>query len=274
MKNISEWTPANDPSFFDKDILAFDLDDTLTQNLVLNIETMTLLEEAQKNGLKTVLVTGRPFGWADALVRLLPFSAAIAENGAIIFEKIDASSENVDCWFWTAAKGYSKDLVPQERMGELHSLRTEVLKMFPRVKIASDQAARIYDVAFDFAERVHPKLSFKQAQEIADYCEAKGFTAKVSSIHVNVWRGMFSKREALEFLIEGIWEKNLQNNVLYVGDSPNDAPLFAAVDASVGVSNIRSFLDEGLNFPLPKYVTNSSYGKGASEVIRHKLKHL
>ncbi|NCS83100.1 HAD family phosphatase, partial [Candidatus Saccharibacteria bacterium] len=263
MKNLSEWTPATDPNFKGKNILAFDLDDTLTENLEINLESLNLLARAQEEGIKTVLVTGRPFGWADALVRLLPFSAAIAENGAIVFDKPDGSSENVDCWYWSASAGYSKDKLPQEKMGELHSLRTEVMKMFPRVQIASDQASRIYDVAFDFAERVHPKMGFKEAQEIADFCETRGFTAKVSNIHVNVWRGMFSKREALEFLVESLWQKSLVQNVVYVGDSPNDAPLFSAVETSVGVSNIQAFVEEGLNFPMPKFVTTKTFGEGA-----------
>ena len=273
MINISDWTPESDSGFAGKNILAFDLDDTLTENLVINLDTVNMLSEAQKAGLKTVLVTGRPFGWADALVRLLPFSSAIAENGAIVFEKKEGSSENVDCWYWTDDSGYSKDIVPQERVGELHSLRTEVLKLFPRVKIASDQASRLYDVAFDFAERVEPRLNFKEAQEIADFCESRGFTAKVSSIHVNVWRGLFSKREALSFLVNSIWGQDLEKNVVYVGDSPNDAPLFSAVETSVGVANIHSFLEDGLKFPMPKFVTNAKFGDGAGEVIQQKLKY-
>lgn len=272
---MKQWTPTSDPHFSKRKVLAFDLDDTLTENLVLNLDAIALLQQAQAAGLKTVLVTGRPFGWADALVRLLPFDAAVAENGAIIFCQNSHSSRKskaqLDCWYWGSDSSYSKEELPQEQIEELHSLRSEVLSHFPGVKIAADQASRLYDVAFDFAEGVDPPLSFSEAQDIADFCEKRGFTAKVSSIHVNVWRGIFSKREALEFLIGHLWEGDLNSDVVYVGDSPNDAPLFAAVDVSVGVANIQSFIDENIEFPLPKFRTRAPFGEGAAEVISHCL---
>lgn len=278
MQNLKEWTPSSDSDFSNRKILAFDLDDTLTEDLHLNLEAVDLLQKARLAGLKTVLVTGRPFGWADALVRLLPFDAAVAENGAIVFHQTDGgptkSKARLDCWYWCADSKYSKEELPQERIEELHSLRSEVLKIFPGVKIAADQASRLYDVAFDFAEGVEPPLSLSEAQDIADYCEKRGFTAKVSSIHVNVWRGIFSKREALDFLVSELWDGDLRKDVIYVGDSPNDAPLFAAVDVSVGVANIQSFIDAKIEFPLPQYRTDASYGAGAAEVIQHRLEFL
>lgn len=274
MRKIKEWSPDTDPKFAERKILAFDLDDTLTEELKLNLNAVAQLEKAQEHGLKTVLVTGRPFGWADALVRLLPFSAAVAENGALIFNKNIGSNQKLDCWYWTRDRSYTKGALPQSQFEELHTLRKEVLEHFPGVQIAADQASRLYDVAFDFAEGVEPKMSLQEAQEIAQFCEQKGFTAKVSNIHVNVWRGMFSKREALQFLVQKLWNANLESDVVYVGDSPNDAPLFAAVDVSVGVSNIQNFIDAGLDFPLPNFVTGASCGEGAREVIEQRLRFL
>jgi hydroxymethylpyrimidine pyrophosphatase-like HAD family hydrolase len=51
---------------------------------------------------------------------------------------------------------------------------------------------------------------------------------------------------------------------VFVGDSPNDAPLFAFFPHSVGVANVRDFA--GRLAHEPKYVTTASAGAGFREV--------
>ena len=51
---------------------------------------------------------------------------------------------------------------------------------------------------------------------------------------------------------------------MFVGDSPNDAPLFAYFPLSVGVANIRPFLDR-IATP-PAYVTQAEAGAGFEEL--------
>ncbi|MEO6954781.1 MAG: HAD hydrolase family protein, partial [Polyangia bacterium] len=60
-----------------------DIDDTLTEGGHLVPEACSALHALRAAGLRTVLVTGRPLGWAEVLVTLLPVDAAIAENGAV-----------------------------------------------------------------------------------------------------------------------------------------------------------------------------------------------
>ncbi len=58
------------------------LDDTLTQDSRLHASTYTALERLKENGYWLVIVSGRPAGWADCLMRLWPIDAMIFENGA------------------------------------------------------------------------------------------------------------------------------------------------------------------------------------------------
>ena len=56
-----------------------------------------------------------------------------------------------------------------------------------------------------------------------------------------------------------------------MGDSPNDEPMFEALDVTVGVANIQSFADRIRH--LPKYVTNSRGGLGFAETAHIILQH-
>jgi hypothetical protein len=51
---------------------------------------------------------------------------------------------------------------------------------------------------------------------------------------------------------------------VFVGDSPNDAPMFEFFPHSVGVANVRRFADR---LPvLPRYVTTREAGAGFAEL--------
>jgi hydroxymethylpyrimidine pyrophosphatase-like HAD family hydrolase len=96
-----------------------------------------------------------------------------------------------------------------------------------------------------------------------------GLTAKVSSIHVNGWFGDYDKLGmARRFFMERLSQDLDRTNgrVVYVGDSPNDAPMFGFFEKSVGVANVRRFA--GRLAAEPKYVTVAEAGAGFVEVMR------
>ena len=55
-----------------------------------------------------------------------------------------------------------------------------------------------------------------------------------------------------------------EHRCIFVGDSPNDAPMFDFFSHSIGVANVRAF--EGRIATPPKYVTAGESGEGFAEV--------
>ncbi len=276
IQNWNKWGRTTDPSYKKRDILAFDIDDTLTTNGILPSFVFEAFETLKKRKIRVVLVTGRPGGWADALIKLLPIDAIACENGAALFywpqgflkrKKIDEPQK----LFWNEQQKKYTSQAPQGLDPRLKAIKDEVLKEFSSVKVASDQFCRLYDLAIDFAEEVSPPLSFQEAQKIYEVFAAHGAQAKFSSIHVNGWFGVFSKESGLKHIVENAWNKDLNKNVIYVGDSPNDSALFDAINCSVGVANIKEFLGVVPMSP-PKYVTQKKCSAGALEVIQRVLR--
>jgi hydroxymethylpyrimidine pyrophosphatase-like HAD family hydrolase len=57
---------------------------------------------------------------------------------------------------------------------------------------------------------------------------------------------------------------------VYVGDSLNDAPMFAAFPLSVGVANVRDV--EDVIETKPKFITAAREGRGFEELARAILR--
>ena len=51
---------------------------------------------------------------------------------------------------------------------------------------------------------------------------------------------------------------------IFIGDSPNDAPMFAHFPNAVGVANLRAFADHCE--ALPRWITHNSFGDGFVEL--------
>ena len=97
-------------------------------------------------------------------------------------------------------------------------------------------------------------------------------TSKVSSIHVNAWFGQHNKcttvRQYLSECHALDWSQQDQC-VVYVGDSPNDEPLFESLPLSVGVANLAPHL---LNMQhRPAYMTEQREALGFVELLNHLL---
>ena len=136
----------------------------------------------------------------------------------------------------------------------------------PTARPASDQAFRESDLAIDWCEDVAP-LERPQLDRIVALAEEAGATVRVSSIHVNIWFGEFSKLAMTErFLAEalGIDVRAEPESFVFVGDSPNDSTMFGFFGNSVGVANVLAFA--GRIEAEPTYVTPSPGGDGFAEL--------
>jgi HAD superfamily hydrolase (TIGR01484 family) len=271
MLELIGWDKKSDPHFLERSVFCFDLDETLTIHGKLSPIVLDSLLALQEKNIKTVIVSGRPAGWADALIKLLPVDAMISESGACIFRQDRNSKGKAPEILFADNSGYQASMTTQlgSKDPRFQEIFQEAKKLFPKLRIAADQFGRLFDFAIDFAEFIQPPLSFLEADKIRLIYEKHGATAKVSSIHVNGWYGSFSKFTALEHLVNKIWKMNLQRNVVYFGDSPNDGALFEKVDLSIGVRNIEDF--SKLNFVRPKFISRGREGDGVAESIRHYL---
>jgi HAD superfamily hydrolase (TIGR01484 family) len=241
-----------------------DIDDTLTTNGRLLPAAYEAMARLQQAGLRVIPVTGRPAGWCDMIARTWPVDGVIGENGAFYMWH-DASDQRLRSRHWasdTDLSGLSHRLA---------AVRERVLKEVPGSGVATDQFSRWYDLAIDFCEDVAP-LPASAVDRIVAIMQAEGMMAKVSSIHVNGWWGEWDKlRMARRMLAErhGVDWAQESERILFVGDSPNDAPMFGALPHSVGVANVADFLDRMEHPPI--WVTRASSGAGFVEFAQHLL---
>jgi HAD superfamily hydrolase (TIGR01484 family) len=237
-----------------------DIDDTLTTEGRLTAQAYAALERLHGAGLRVVPVTGRPAGWCDHIARMWPVDAVVGENGAFYF-------------FYDEKRLHKRfhDSAPAraEKRARLEAIAARVLAAVPGCALASDQPYRETDLAIDYCEDVAP-LPLAAAERIATLMREAGLTAKVSSIHVNGWFGDYDKLAMTRRLFAerlGIDLERANREVVFAGDSPNDAPMFAFFENSVGVANVRRF-----DLPhAPKYVTRAPAGSGFTELAEHLL---
>jgi HAD superfamily hydrolase (TIGR01484 family) len=239
-----------------------DIDDTLTWHGKLVPAAFLALETAHKAGLRVVPITGRPAGWVDHLARTWPVDGVVGENGGLWFYLHQARMQ----------RRFAQDADTRaENRLRLRELGERILEAVPGAALASDQPYRELDLAIDFCEDV-PRLPSDVVDEIVAMFERAGATCKVSSIHVNGWYGEFDKFEGCRRFVEERWGEDLLSQLdryMYVGDSPNDEPMFARFPTSVGVANVREFLPRLRH--KPRYLTSGSGGHGFAQAISRLL---
>ena len=236
-----------------------DIDDTLTTRGRLHAVAYAALERLREAGLLVVPVTGRPAGWCDHIARMWPVDAVVGENGAFWFRH-DAA----------AGKLVKRYVIGEEeraqRARRLDAIAVRILAEVPGCAIASDQPYREADLAIDFCEDV-PALPREAIARIVAIMAEEGLTAKVSSIHVNGWFGGYDKLSTTRQMLAedfGIGADAERERIVFVGDSPNDQPMFDFFPNAVGVANVRAMAD--LMQALPRYVTPSPGSAGFAEI--------
>jgi hypothetical protein len=237
-----------------------DIDDTLTDRGRLGAKAYGALEALSAAGMTVVVVTGRPAGWCDMIARQWPVSAVVGENGAC-YMRYDAARGRMERRFWRDEAARAAD------RARLKTLGRRILREVPGTALASDQPYREADLAIDYCEDV-PPLGPEAVERILALFRAAGATAKASSIHVNGWFGDYDKLAMTKRLFAEVFGVELdraRDNTVFVGDSPNDEPMFTYFPNAVGVANVRRFLP-GLRNP-PSWVTRAEGGAGFAELV-------
>ncbi len=241
-----------------------DIDDTLTSDGRLTAAAYAAMESLKNAGLRVVPVTGRPAGWCDHIARMWPVDAVVGENGAFWFRYDHAARK--------MRRRYVEDGAARAaNRKKLAAVGERILAAVPGCAIAADQQYREADLAIDFCEDV-PRLAGSAVARIVALMQEAGLTARVSSIHVNGWFGGYDKLGMTKMLFAECFGIDLDADnaqVAFIGDSPNDAPMFGFFRNSVGVANVRAFADT--LEASPAWITRAASGAGFCEFAEAML---
>lgn len=245
--------------------ICFDVDDTFSTHGKITAEAYDALWRAHEAGFVLVPVTGRPAGWCDHFARFWPVHAVVGENGAFSFFMQDGVRKRLNT---------PMQFTQEEAQAKLAALRAQILERFPHARWSSDQAYREYDLAIDVYEDVEPWPD-EDVEALIQLCEDADAEVKLSSVHVNVWFGDYNKYNGFcHWLDNGApgapaHAPKDPARWLYMGDSPNDDPMFERFDASVGVANVLPFRERMACGPT--WVTQGEGGAGFAQVVQKLL---
>ncbi|EAZ94178.1 HAD-IIB family hydrolase [Crocosphaera chwakensis] len=221
-------------------IIATDIDGTLTKNSEFSSQLFLTLEQLKQHNIQVILITGRSAGWCQGIVNYLPVWGIIAENGGIYCLK-----DNQKITPLTAINNVSK-----HRQSLQHNF--EYLKsQFPQLITSSDNQFRITDWTFDCHD-----LTQGQLLNIKKICDKNNWGFTYSHIQGHLKPVEQDKAKALMRIKETYFKQLSLQEIMTVGDSPNDESLFNTdiFPISVGVNNILKYTEK-LQYK-PAYITN------------------
>jgi len=221
----------------DIDIIATDVDDTLTINGLLTSEVISALEKLKHAGKKIILVTGRSGGACTTLSQYLPVEMVIAENGGVIIKNHDIKAIHL----------------PHDHSERLHKCFENIIKTFPYIKPAQDNPFRLTDLSIDNRSIHEHELTM-----IKDIAQSFGLTIVVSSVQTHILSNECSKGNTLKSVTDG-------KKLVTIGDSANDESMFnpQLFPLSVGVVNISRYLDK--MYYKPRWIMSKAEGHGFIE---------
>jgi len=246
------------------DYLLFDVDETFTTHGLMHAETYATLFALRDAGITAVPVTGRPSGWGNVMLSTWPIEACVTENGGVISWKDHESGRAI------------QRVIHEEHRGagyieKLREFGTRIAERFPQVKVSADQPYRLTDLAIDYAEQV-PRAADNIVAQIVALMRAEGYLTAVSSIHIHAYYPANEKADGVYPLMQQAFRlgrDDVRARAAFIGDSPNDASLFAQIPLSVGVANVRSAL---ARIPVaPAWVTHAECGTGFTEFAQRLI---
>lgn len=234
--------------------VATDMDGTLTQNGKFSATLLQALEDLAAAGIGVLIVTGRSAGWVSGLVSYLPVVGAIAENGGIFYPA------NSDLSLLTPIRNLSKHRQQLELAFQLSKHK------FPQIRESSDNSFRLTDWTFDNRD-----LTLTQLQSLGEMCEPLGWDFTYSSVQCHIKLRSQDKATGLLKVLNDYFPQYSLNEVLTIGDSPNDESFFDAnlFPVSVGVANVREYANVLKH--QPAYITTASEGEGFCELAQYLL---
>lgn len=251
MRPLSE---AENAEFRTVRFVLTDMDETLTHHGRLSAATYDALERLQANGVKVIPVTAAPAGWCDQMARMWPVDGVIGENGGFFFRR-QTQGHGLERHFWHSSADQSST---RDRLEEIADI---VCTKFGAARLAEDQPFRLTSLAF-----AQPGSPTDVAAIVAALREA-GADVTVNNLWILAWLGNYDKLAMSRRILSTHYDLDVDRHpeqVLYAGDSTNDAPMFAFFRHSVGVSTVVRYLAE-IPEP-PNWITKGPGGAGFVEI--------
>ncbi len=232
------------------ELVATDVDGTLTRDGALTAATLGAIEELTGAGIEVVPVSGRPAGEVLGLCRYLPgVRKGIAENGLI------SVVPDQPVQFIGRPTNPARLREVGDALNADHGAN---------LRLAGDEFCRVGDVAYERDGRDVPEL-----MRLRDAAQAAGVFFVWSSVHVHLAERIPDKGEGLLQMLER-WGR-APSAVATIGDAPNDAGLFTPgrFGLTVGTADVVA---QAQDFPhLPQMVTSGRELDGFLELARGLL---
>ncbi|MDZ8052018.1 MAG: HAD family hydrolase [Aulosira sp. ZfuVER01] len=234
-------------------LVATDMDGTLTSKGKFTSKLLQALENLAAAEIQVLIVTGRSAGWVSGLNSLMPVAGAIAENGGL---------------FYLCGSDKPIPLTPIPDLANhrqhLASAFRELQIKFPQIQESDDNRFRITDWTFDVAS-----LTPTELQTLAHLCQDMGWGFTYSNVQCHIKPQTQDKAIGLLQVLQKYWPQYSFEQVLTLGDSPNDESLFDRryFPISVGVANVLEYATQLEH--QPAYVTSAREGEGFCEVSNY-----
>lgn len=237
-------------------LIATDMDGTLSQGGYFTSSLFQALEALAAANIPVLIVTGRSAGWVQGLQSYLPVTGAIAENGGVFFSP---QSERPKMLTPIA------DLI-QHRLS-LAQIFQHLQTLFPKITESVDNRFRLTDWTFDVEG-----LTLAELTQLEKSCAEAGWGFTYSTVQCHIKPFNQDKATSLLQVLKAYFPHLTREEIVTVGDSPNDESLFNQnlFPLSVGVANVLHYTSKLRH--LPAYVTSQEEGKGFSELAQLILK--
>jgi HAD superfamily hydrolase (TIGR01484 family) len=237
-------------------LVATDIDGTITNEHRFSSQLLVTLEKLQAAKVPVLLVTGRSAGWVEAIANYLPVAGAIAENGGCYF------SGTAGCQLLGGLK--MKEIGKhRERLADHY---WQLQGTHKEIKESIDNRCRLTDWTFDLEG-----LDASDLWEIKAQCDQWGMDFTYSTIQCHLKLPNQSKASGIQQVLKKHFPRIKPAQVLTIGDSPNDTPMFDSeiFPRSVGVANVAEYLD--VMEHRPAYIAEQREVGGFVEVMERLL---
>lgn len=227
MENSPDSVKDSSSSWADIRLIATDMDGTLTDQGLFTAALLTALTQLADAGLTTWIVTGRSAGWVQGVVAYLPIMGAIAENGGVFIPKATLLPEYL----------VEIPAVTQHRQ-QLAAVFRQIQQHFPDLQPSADNPFRLTDWTFDIGQ-----LSPDDLTHIDQSCQAAGWGFTYSTVQCHIRPAEQEKGRGLQQVLNRDFPTLSPQQLVTVGDSPNDESLFdpQRFPCSVGVANLAHY---------------------------------